>query len=329
MTTFGDQLYQYGGAPVTNAGLPIVEGNVYWVNSAGSPDGGGGGDGSGPNSPLKTIDAAIGNCSTGNLQDLIIVGAGHAETVSAAATFACDKANVIIYGLGRYDTRPKFTYDTSGIVTNVTKAGVVLQNLRFVPDVAASGSVTAVANFLHFTGKGCRVEGCSFENGDTTGDIWLKAITGGTADNDYDGLEIINNSFHTYGATSTGAVQTTNVIDLLKNSIDVKIVGNTMAVVLTTGTAAIYSVNTEVHQNILVAHNIIYNPVTSGTTEVAGVSIASTGSTGWVIYNHCQHLIADSETPFLGGSGGLYFGENYASGVAGTASGYLLPAADS
>ena len=42
MTTFGDQVYQYGGVPVNASGIPLTYGDVYFVDyNSGSDDGNG------------------------------------------------------------------------------------------------------------------------------------------------------------------------------------------------------------------------------------------------------------------------------------------------
>ena len=143
----------------------------------------------------------------------------------------------------------------------------------------------------------------------------------GSSDNDYDGLEIIDCEFIMDDAACVTA------IDLLKDSADVKLIGNRITGDFDASPyAPIYSASTEIHKNIVVAHNLIHN-AHDGNAAV-GISIANTASTGWVVYNHVGHQDADGGTAVLGGAAGLYVGENYVSSVLGVASGYLYPAAD-
>lgn len=51
------------------------------------------------NSPLATIDAAIGKCSP-NRGDVIYVRPGHTENITAATGINCDVAGITIQGLG-------------------------------------------------------------------------------------------------------------------------------------------------------------------------------------------------------------------------------------
>ena len=63
--------------------------------------------------------------------------------------------------------------------------------------------------------------------------------------------------------------------------------------------------------------------------SAVGVKMVAVTNTGWCIENHCGHEDVAGETPFLFGAAGVYVALNYAAGVRGTASGYLLPAVDS
>jgi hypothetical protein len=78
-------------------------GKVFWVSNATTLQVGekGGSDGNKGtfNAPFGTIDYAIGQCTAGR-GDVIFVKPGHAETISAAGSIACDVAGVAIVGLG-------------------------------------------------------------------------------------------------------------------------------------------------------------------------------------------------------------------------------------
>ena len=116
-------------------------------------------------------------------------------------------------------------------------------------------------------------------------------------------------------------------IDLLKNSRDVKIIGNRIIGDFDgTPYAPIYSASGEIHTNILVAYNLIHN-AHDGNAALC-ISIASV-STGWIVHNHAGHLLNTGDTPFLVAADGLYAGENYGNDRAGPTSGYLYPTADS
>ncbi len=79
MTTFGDRVYELGGAPL---GQPLT-GKIYWVdsNAADGMDSVGNGYGVSPRKPFLTLDYAIG-CCTASKGDRIYLLPGHAENLT-------------------------------------------------------------------------------------------------------------------------------------------------------------------------------------------------------------------------------------------------------
>jgi hypothetical protein len=301
-----------------NAGIlmrevPIMSahaGKVFWVDSNATRSGRGT-----FNQPDLTLDAAIGRCLD-NRGDIIYIKPNHSETITGAGGLTFDKEGIYVVGLGGYDNAPTFLMDGATTVTClVTDDNTYIENLIFKAghaDIAIWGKITA---------KGCTIKHCRFIENVAT-ENWVDCIHAGTADNDYDGLHIIGNEFIMNDAACVTA------IDLLKNSADVKIIGNRITGDFdATPFAPIYSAVGEVHKNILVQGNMIHN-AHDGDAAV-GISIANTSSTGWIIGNHVGHQDTAGDTAFLAGAAGLYCGENYASGVLGTASGFLYPSADS
>jgi hypothetical protein len=98
-------------------------GKVFWVDDSGSDSWAGTFD-----HPFATIDHAIGHCVAGR-GDIILVKAGHAETVTSAITL--DIANTAIVGCGFGDSRPAITGNGTIDAINVTAAGCLVANLRF------------------------------------------------------------------------------------------------------------------------------------------------------------------------------------------------------
>lgn len=301
------------GGMFTVVNEAMTTGSIFWVHNSTGADAVG--NGQNPDAPFATIDYAIGQC-TANKGDRIMVMPGHSETVTGAGGITCDVAGVSIIGMGHYNLAPQILMDGANTVTClITAANVTLENLTFKAghaDIAIWGKVT---------GKGCVIRNCRFiEN--TAGENWVDVIHAGTADNDYDGLVVEGCEFIMDDAACVTA------IDLLKDSKDVKILNNRITGDFDASPyAPIYSAATEIHKNILVQGNLIHNQH-DGNAAV-GISIANVASTGWIVYNHVGAQDAADETPILAGAAGLYVGENYASGVLGTASGYLTPAVDS
>ncbi len=97
--------------------------------------------------PLATIDYAVGLC-TASEQSIILVAPGHAETEAAAAALVtCDIAGVKIIGMGEGTLRPTITLstDTGAIAFSITAANVVISNIRIVPAVDAVAKCISVA----------------------------------------------------------------------------------------------------------------------------------------------------------------------------------------
>jgi hypothetical protein len=313
LTNFPNGITSFG-IPIIGSGaqIPATTGKYFFVHSGtGSNDN----SGTTPDSPLATLDNALGKCRDSKM-DVIVLMPGHSETITGAGGITLDKIGVYVVGLGTYDLRPRFLMDGGTTVTAlITAANCSIENCIFAAghaDVAIWGKVTA---------KGCKIKNCLFEQ-NVIDENWVDIIHAGTDDNDYDGLEIIGNEFHVYDDALVTA------IDLLKNANDVKIVGNRIVGDFNaTPFAPIYCASTEIQLNILVSHNYIHN--LHDGDAVVGIAIANTASTGWIVHNLVGHQDAAGDTPILAGAAGLFCGLNYASGVLGTASGYLYPAADS
>ena len=241
-----------------------------------------------------------------------IVMPGHSETITGAGGITLDKAGVSIIGLGRYDARPTFLMDGAATVSGlVTAANVSIENCRFL-----AGHADINYCFL-ITAKGCRIADCLFEE-NTTDENFVDVIHVSAADNDADGLELINNEINTVDDATVTA------IDLLKNISDAKIIGNKITGDFNaTPFAPIYMAVGEIPKNIQIIGNLIHN-LHDGDAAVA-ISVAATAATGWMIGNHCYALDVAGETPFLTGATGLYCSQNYYT-YAGTSSGFEYPA---
>lgn len=122
----------------------VVAGNVIWVDSAASsvaPTGS-------FNHPLLTVQTAVDKATDSN-GDLVLVKAGHAETVTAKIDF--DKAGVHVRGMGKGNARPTLTASGSAFDTiDVTAANCTLENFIFAApefDEATADINIAAAGF--------------------------------------------------------------------------------------------------------------------------------------------------------------------------------------
>jgi len=314
LTQFPNGISSFG-IPVMGGGgnaIPITTGTYFFVDDSGSNAN----DGLDPDHPVATIDYAIGLC-TANKYDVIVVMPGHAETISGAGGITADVASVQIIGLGTYDDRPTITMDTAATVSIlVTAANVTFQNIVFYADFED------INYCMLITGKGCHIYSCAFEENLDDTHNWVDAINAGATDNDYDGLEIIDCDFRTEDASVV------TPIDLLKNSRDVKIIGNRFCGDWDASPyAAVYQATAEIPKNILVKDNLFHNQH-DGNGGLC-ISITATTGTGWVIGNHSGNKVDAGDTAFLVGADGLYAAENYSADVGTQNSGFLYPTADS
>lgn len=178
-----------GGLTVQN--MPILNayaGQVFWVHSAGGSTGAGT-----FNSPFSTLTAALARCVS-NRGDTIMIKAGHAESIIAAAGIAITKIGVTIIGLGNGSNRPTFTFTTAaGADIDIDAANVTMQNLLFVAGVdALTGPIDV--NAADFTMIGC-------ETRDVTGSY--QTVDWIVADAEADRMMILDHVHR--GATDAGA----------------------------------------------------------------------------------------------------------------------------
>ena len=140
-----------GGIPT---GIP-TSGDVYWVDS-GAANAADANDGT-LDFPLATIDGAI-NKGTASQGDIIMVKAGHTETISNATTLNADKAGIKVIGLGEGTARPTITLDTATTATiPVSAANFSFENFIFYANFA-----DIVALFTLTTAKYFKCVNCDF-----------------------------------------------------------------------------------------------------------------------------------------------------------------------
>jgi len=123
---------------------------MFWVGK--TPEGQAGSDGySGTfNWPFATIDFAIGKCLANN-GDIIIVKAGHTESITTAGAITCDVAGVSIIGSGTGADRPTITFastDNSASIV-ISAASVTIEN------IVGTTSDDGLSNPFNITGDDC------------------------------------------------------------------------------------------------------------------------------------------------------------------------------
>lgn len=171
ITNFPNGLSSFGVPLLGPGGELPVSGTYYFVDSGSGADGNQGSY----DSPMATLDAAIGRC-VASQGDVIVLMPGHAETVSAAGGIACDVAGISIIGLGVGNLRPTFTFSATAATITVSAANIAIANIITKP------SVDSVVSPIVVSAAGCSI---SIEHQDASSAIEaVRAIlTTAAADN--------------------------------------------------------------------------------------------------------------------------------------------------
>ena len=106
-------------------------GSIFWVHSVTGSDAAG--YGSGPDTPVATIDYAIGLC-TASKGDVIYAMPGHNEGLGDAQ-IAVDVIGISIVGLGSGSLRPRIDFDHANASIDVSAVGCTIKNITLLPSV--------------------------------------------------------------------------------------------------------------------------------------------------------------------------------------------------
>lgn len=161
------------GVPMLGAGPFIPGGNVLFVQSShGLASNGNSGEDR--DRPLATIQRAI-DLARANNGDMIIVGPGHVETVSAAAGLVINKAGVSLIGVGNGSLRPTVNFNTVTTADmDIDAANVFITNFLF------TGGIDALAAPLDINAPDCTL--WNIETRDVTGQMTIPILTDATCD---------------------------------------------------------------------------------------------------------------------------------------------------
>lgn len=266
-------LYSRGMAVLGTPGL-LSKGNVYHVDS-GHANASDNNEGTDPDRPLATIDAAIGKCTASN-GDIILVSEGHAETITGAAGIALDIAGVTIAGLGKGSNRPTITFGTNNAASvDISAANTRITNLLFLND---KDGQTAMINV---TADDVTIDTCEFREGTAKQPALYLNI--GAANNDADRLKVYGCRFYAPTAGANSAIKLAQLQD------SVELVGN--VIYGDFADAGVHNPVGEVCTNLLIAENVVSN-VNSGNHAIELVSAC----TGILAHNY---LYADAATTIL------------------------------
>lgn len=303
---------QVAGVPTFGVGaLPL--GNTYfYVDSVNGLAGNPGTF----DQPFALLSTAIAAC-TANTGCIIVIKAGHVETITSATTLAFNVAGIQIVGLGTGANRPTFTFTTANTATiAVSATSIKISNCIFVGNflsIASCFTLTTAPNFW--------VDSCAFRDTDATHGF-LSIITTTVSVNS-DGLTFTNNVVQSDATTTPGpTIVVANTLDRLyiyDNNITHSTISNNVSALLEHGALVV--------THLFCSGNRVYSVNTDTATGALLIKTTATTGSGIVSNNYAAAL--DTAAAILFTATAVQYGyfNNYYAHRGNTTSGYLLPAA--
>lgn len=310
LTQFPNGISSFGIPVIGGSQIPVTTGTYFFVDDSGSNAN----DGLDPDHPVATIDYAIGLC-TGGKSDVILVMPGHAETISSTTGIIPDVADISIIGLGEGGSRPTITYDTGATtIITITGARTKIKNIIF------SANYADIAIGLDVDAVDCWIDNCSWR--DTAGSMnWLTPIGTDDTANAADGLTVTNCDWYSPDAGVLAFVS------ILANIKRLRIQNNICIGASAANVAHFLIMSTFVCLGSIITDNmcIITGDNNAQTTGIFATS-SSTTSTGVMARNFCGSLDTTTELFDDADNDFMHF-ENYYVGTI-AKNGKLWPAAD-
>ncbi len=272
LTKTGLFVHKQSGGMFTVEDQTLSTGNRWFVDSGKTTTGEDGTSfGRNPEAPFLTLAYAFsGDQPVENNGDIIILEAGHTESIAADAGIVCDRAGILVIGQGQGDSRPVLTFDTAAAAQiDISAANITFENITFrcnIADLAAA---------FHVTGANFTMRNCSFMGTDAADEAFLITILTEATAND---MTIENCQFHyLYAANGTTAITTTSTECIRLVGADRAVIrGNYMSGDFTT---AVINGITTASLDILLLTNIIHNIADENIT--GGIDLY-TGTTGFL-----------------------------------------------
>lgn len=170
-------------------------GAIFFVHSGTGADTNGG---TNPDTPLATIDAAIGKC-TASKGDVIYVMPGHAENVTTATGINCDVVGITIIGMGHGNLLPTISFTAAAGSITVGAASVTLRNMRLVANFA-TGTTAGIT--IAAAGDGCTLDGIQFRDTSAANEFLIHVKVATTVTD----LRLVGCDFVTLAGSLTGSV---------------------------------------------------------------------------------------------------------------------------
>lgn len=306
------------GAPFLPSAFALGgQGRVFWVgNRSGLPAG----NGSSPDYPYSTIEAAQAKCVTGR-GDIIYVLQGHAQNISSATAWSALVAATNIYGLGAGTARPTFTFSAAAAQLAVTVANVTIRNCRFLAAGPAGTTAITVAAPFSISGMGFSFIENEVQMAIDADQLCTDCVSlAATAD---DALFAGNYMWGAAGGVITTAIKTTGAVDRLK------LIGNTItAEVVTAATGVLLQFSNAAMADNLIMGNFLANN-TASSKFVISPHASSTGFVDDNRYFTGDGATAPNVSAWLTYTTAYKFGGNNRCVTAVSVSGAISPVADS
>lgn len=227
------------------------------------------GDGLTWNTALSTIDAAVGKC-TANKGDVIWVGPGHNEGITAAAAIDLDVSGITVIGLGTGSLKPTIDFDHANASVAVGANNVTIKNIRF----RVSANATTVGLDIEAGFDGTQVICCDFGYAETATDEFAIALRNNAGCDD----TVIDGCYFAAGAQAAVVG-----ISLTGASDNIVIRNNRF-----TGAYSTAMINgiTTLSTNLLIEKNLFYQGATEPAIELL------TGTTGVIRDNDIKTNLA-------------------------------------
>lgn len=310
LTNFSNGISSFG-IPIYGAlanGQPPVNGVLFVDTVNGSNNG----PGNSPSAPYSTLVFAV---AAAPANSTIYVMPGSAITVSSATGLAIATAGLQIIALGNGNARPTITLDTA----NTATIAVSVANVSFQNFIIIANFLSIAAAFTLSTAKGFTLIGNDFRETSSVLNF-LNIVKSTGAANTVDNMALLGNTWNGLGTTSVNSfVLTANDIDsAVWRYNNVKLARTATAAVFATATAGVLT-------NLICEYNV---GISQQVADTGGgfINVGGTTSTGIVRGNALGDL--STTDLFVTTTVGFTFIDNKKTGVI-TASGYLLPAADS
>lgn len=282
----------------------LTVGNIWYVDSGSSGKGTSSSYGYSPDSPLSTVAAAWDRTApTLAAGDIILVAAGHTESIAAAAGWDCDTAGVRLKGMGVGRNRPTITFDTATTAdADIDAANIAFENLYFV-----CTGIDAVAAAIDVNSANFELLQCELLLATASAQCTVAVLADGSGDR----MRVEGCYFHGTTDTGTDTPISTGAGD------DTLIRNNILCGAYAAANGAIYNSAAAINFNII--GNFIMNLTADGNNKAI---VAHASTTGLIADNRIA--IIDSTGPAPITAAAMYVSSNYTTGAAGVGAASVL-----